>query len=910
MLSRAVCAALVLAAVTGLAGCGPGQLNRDEMTWSFDEVLQTGWTTAELDQWRQEIDLAGQPPNYSQVGAYPIGNGRVFGIIGLTVPLGTIGDCLGPTYQKLSGLMGSYMPVVLVGGKPVMPASQSTAWVSPGGVVHSTWEDTEGLRVDLLAAVPPDVDAFVQLIMVSNNGRRTIGDLALGITCSLPSPEEVEGDLVGQRGPGRVRMGFAGARTDVVELDATAGLPGGLSDRLMPLGVAANRTEPTRLVRCRLGSLPSGQSVGKIARITMCDTEEAEAEAIAAINQQGLGLIEATHTWWQKWADETLTFEGLPDALGQFLTIGKYICRVQQAEAGGYSPMHKYTYRWIRDANGPILHLLDAGDFESVARDLHYHFTGCASVGDVGNNLPLNLSVDQAPAVDWTRVPTPKAEIASFVILQNYWYWMHTGQTEQLEQRWGYLKACLDGQAVDDEGRLPFHGDETYRFPGYNLYESGDAEAVPDYVNLHLRSADSAFEYVAAALAMAKMAEAIGKGDEAPACREAARKVRQATERYYWQSERGYYAPAMSELSGELYRYPFANINMRPLWIGYAEPGDRHQRDNVLGALKWLFRPESRTTKLTPACGYTVGMTPGMVLWALADINHPAALDALEGLLASAEPAGGFAEMNRPDDTPSRDVWGLHRIRPWEGGINCSAVLKLLTGFTPNAPERKVSFAPHLPPDCSDMTVRRLRIADALLTLHLAREGEQVTCTVTCEQATEPIEVQITLVALGAPEYRAARESRSIGGSGQPQQVSVSAPAAQFDEQGESLEVAGEPFDYGPATIERGAALLLTWSADVVEQVRADQPEVRVMDTRISWPAAYLRSALLSDSGRPRFERLITDTEGYPGAFKPKDYWTAGEGAEVLRDYRNAGGRVEACTAPAAGKEPSAELIN
>ena len=32
--------------------------------------------------------------------------------------------------------------------------------------------------------------------------------------------------------------------------------------------------------------------------------------------------------------------------------------------------------------------------------------------------------------------------------------------------------------------------------------------------------------------------------------------------------DRGYYAPAMSDFSGELYRYPFANINLRPSWLG------------------------------------------------------------------------------------------------------------------------------------------------------------------------------------------------------------------------------------------------------------------------------------------------------------------------------------------------------
>ncbi|MCD6360819.1 MAG: hypothetical protein J7M38_08120, partial [Armatimonadetes bacterium] len=695
-----------------------------------------------------------------------------------------------------------------------------------------------------------------------------------------------------------------------VELDPTAALPKGLSDRLLPLGrISAGVHAPT-IVRCRLGSLNSGQSVAKLAYVTITADEAAETSAVSTIEQRGLGVFEDAHRWWQDWADHTLTVEGLPDQLGELLTIGKYLCRVQQAEAGGYSPMHKYTYRWIRDANGPVMHLLDVGDFESVARDLNYHYMGSACKGEVGNNLPLNMPVVDPPAVDWSSAKTPKAEIASFVILQNYWYWLHTGETKQLAQRWDYLKACLDGQDVDEQGRLPFHGDETYRFPGYNLYSSGDTEDVSDYVHLHLRSADSAFEYVAAAEAMARMARAVGREDEVEGFRRATRRVRQATERLYWQRGKGYYAPAMSNLSGELYRWPFANINMRPLWIGYADGDDRRQRDNVLNALKWLYRPHSHTTKLTPTCGYTVGMTPGMVLSALTAIDHPAAMDALDGLLVAAEPSGGYAEMNRPDDTPSRDVWGLHRVRPWEGGINCSAALQFLTGFEPDAPERKVSFAPHLPRGCAGMTVRNIRVADAVLTLQVTRGEERIEATVTCEQADEPIEVTLTVAALGERGRRQGRASASLtpdGADSIEASVALGPPLRRVPTE---LEVAGEPFDYGRADIGRGDTLLLTWSAEVAEQVRADEPRLKVMDTRIAWPADYLRSALLTESGRRRFDRLITDVKGFPGAFKPDDYWTDGEGWEVLREFRRAGGVIEEAAVPAAGKAPPEELIN
>ncbi|MFW5868859.1 MAG: hypothetical protein ACOCX2_13635, partial [Armatimonadota bacterium] len=511
--------------------------------------------------------------------------------------------------------------------------------------------------------------------------------------------------------------------------------------------------------------------------------------------------------------------------------------------------------------------------------------------------------LDDPPQIDWSDVPTQKAESASFVILQNWWYYQHTGHTEQLEERWDYLQRAFDGHHVDTEGRLPFHGDETYRFPGYQLL-GPEPEAVSDYVHLTLRSADSAFEYVAAAEAMAVMAEEIGRPDEEIAeYYEAARFVREATEGWYWQEDRGYYAPAMSAVSGELYRYPFANINTRPTWIGYAEGDEERQQSNVLNALRWLYRPEAGTTNLTPTCAYTVGMTPGMVLSALTAIDHPEAARALEGLLTAAEASGGFAEMNRPDDTPAREVWGMHRVRPWEGGINGSAVLQYLTGFEPDAALREVAFAPRLPDGVEGITVRNLRVGDANLTLELER-GAEMMVRLTCEEAEAPPTVHLRVPEHGGvvPVFVPVEISE-----GETLERSWAGPEARADVR---LPVADGPFDYGPADVPRGATVLLTWGAEVAEQVREREGEVTVIDTRIAWPASYLRSALLNDDGSVRATRLIADITGWPGAFKEGDFWADGEGAEVLADYEAAGGVVEEADVPAVGGRPSEELIN
>ncbi len=644
-----IAAALLLA----LAGCRQPTQNREPQT--YDDLFASGsWTTQELSYWRQEIDLDRSMPDYSHLGAYPMGNGQVFALTGLRVPLGVIEDVLGPTYQKTQGLLGSYLLSVMVDGEPVLLPHQSTAWVAPGGVVHTRWENRGGLRVDILDTVPVEVNAVVRLVVVSNRGREDIRDLALAQTSSLPRAERVDDDLLVTRGTTRVRFGFAGTRAQIIRKRVVPEPPEELPKRLQPLGAMTGGLRKVQAVRCRLGRLKSGQSVGKIAYIAVSDDEASERASLENIERQGFALVESGHQYWQKRIEGTTQVRGVPQEIAQFLTISKYLCQVQQAQAGGFSPMHKYSYRWIRDSNGPIKYLLDVGDFEAVARDLDYHFRVCAEKGEIGNNVQLNATPGAVPETDWSEVPSPKAEIASFVILQNYWYFRHTGETQQLEERWGYLRRCLEGQAVDEEGRLPFHGDETYRFPGYQLFDG--REDITDYVYLHLRSADSAFEYVAAAEAMAEMAEALDKGDEAREFRQAARRVRRVTERYYWQRERGYYAPAMSDLSGERYRYPFANINLRPLWIGYGKPSEQRQVDNVLNSLAYLYRPKTGTARTTPACGYYVGMTPGYLLSNLAAIDHPEAAQALEGLLCPQRRSGGCTECDRgrAASTPAR----------------------------------------------------------------------------------------------------------------------------------------------------------------------------------------------------------------------------------------------------------------
>ncbi|MCK4323443.1 MAG: hypothetical protein KAW89_02855, partial [Armatimonadetes bacterium] len=392
------------------------------------------------------------------------------------------------------------------------------------------------------------------------------------------------------------------------------------------------------------------------------------------------------------------------------------------------------------------------------------------------------------------------AESSSFVILQHHWYCRQSGDLALIRSHWPMLRRCLLGQAVDERGLLPFHGDETYRFPGYAYFDAG--REVELYVNLETRSADSAFEYVAAAEALAEMAEELGKAEEEADYRRRAEKVRQATERYYWQEDRGYYAPAMSDLSDQVQPSPFAPINLRPLWIGYAHPTER-QRCNVLNSLKYLWQPDA-TPKTTTKFEPYVTMIPGYGLYALAAIGHPAARIALNGVLAAAERSGGFAEMNEADNRPSDEIWGQHRIRPWEGGINAEAILYYLTGMEVDAASGRVFLRPQMPRGWREMSITNLPVGEARLRLDV--EGDEA--TVTREDDTD---AQV-LLAAGPLAVTTGNQLTALQ-PGEKKEIAFT-PSSGV----EASLGATQPFEWGPPNMPAGTkTVVFTWSKETAE---------------------------------------------------------------------------------------------
>ena len=886
----------------------PARYNRRNVTTTGEELSANfPWLAETLEYWQLRASGGAKLPGYADLAAFPIGNGKCFAITGLHWPLGTLSNIIGPGYQKRFGFFGTLVPWLRVSGKQMDMPEQSIAWCANAPVVVVHRAKPHDLSLDIYYCAPIDSNALVAVVVVTNTGQRLQRNIQLALTSSLPAPEELEDGMAFSRGTVRLRIGMVGAVAQVRE-DLLPEFPANLERRVRPLQPGMGVT-----ALYDLGALSPGQSVGKLVYLVFSEkAKHDEDQTLAKVEKLNFNILESAHTAWRAWSKNVANVSSGSKRVDEWLQAQEYIILAQRSECGAFSPMHGYTFAWVRDSNGPLRFFSAIGATNLVKDHLEYHFRACVKKKAIGNNVPLDLVLPRSLVQpDWSKIPVEQAEVPSFVVLQHYWYYRVTGDTTLIKWHKGMLLRCIYGQALDARKTLPFHGDETYRFPGYELFNAG--EDIKDWVCLETRSADSAFEFVAAAEALAEM---IG-GQDAQKLRALAAQVRQATEKLYWQPNLGFYAPARSDFADTLHHYPFANINLRPLWVGYASAATPRQQQNVLSALKCLWQP-SGIVRTTPSCGYFVGMTPGYVLYDLAEIAHPAARRALDGMLSCAEASGGYAEMLQPSGRPADRVWGLHRARPWEGGINAEALLHALTGYAPDAIHRHVRLRPLLL--CGPkLSVKNLPLGLAKIDVSVSETRPGRRRYVIAMHAPGPAKATVDLsVVVWGTELRVARldmlnpamvhqkpgpkwpRAQEIILQGiqldpnHPAEITVTySPAATATA---SLPTAA--FHYPTPTLPSGIkAVVLTPSAEKLRQAAAKYGAVYAVDTKIPWPPEHLRKLLL-DGGRPRVPVLVLDVEKYPGAFKRAEFWESGEGAKIVRAFEAAGGQVERVANP------------
>jgi len=664
-------------------------------------------------------------PDQAHRGAYGVGNGHAFTLMGLTDPLNTLHSAVGPTYDKEVRFFGDLAMHVEVDGV-IQDFSQE--WISQvrGAPVSVTRADTAGgismYTVDL-APIPAGEDtppALLRWLMIDPADGEQIR-----VCLDSYSAPELQGDV----------------------------LAWVLNDgRSLALG---GDWEVQDGQQCLDLENPDGPVQVPIY-LSFGDDIDAALAGLDALGEDGDAQEELLLTWTQ---DTLVHWAGFQDQGVQLHTSDPRIedlylglrtsIRVQQTAAGGISPMSRYTGVWLRDTIGPVRFFSRAGLTDAAREMLDYLYLCHLQAGDLTNACSSGLSsVDDHAEPDWASLPglsgRAGAEGPSYVPLAWTTWARWSGDWEPIAQHWDYLSRALLAQEIDDQGRQTWSGDETFRL-SMNVAFGLDLEEPWEETSW---SSNSSLLMAAASDAMESAADQIG---EDPALfAERAALARNALDTYFMQPEGHisavrYYTDDDSGGSPAEAR-PFEDAMLKMLWVP-AYSTDDPAVLSAIDSLRLTSQPEDGAFQSPLALvyqgnpllnhateGYATGMTPGYTLFALTELGAMDSMAAFNLLPYYADPAGQYSEGVLWDDgaavQPAYDVSGVvgdfaARYRPWEGGIVADAMLSYLIGAEPTS--QGLRLRPHLPNQLDWMDATQIQVRDQVLDLMLSQDTGGIT---------------------------------------------------------------------------------------------------------------------------------------------------------------------------------------
>jgi hypothetical protein len=626
-----------------------------------------------------EGPLAGRPDPQRR-GAFGVGNGLAFALLGMTDPLNALHGLVGPTYDNGGRFFGDVGVVPVVDGlredfrREAVARPRGTALAVTRGEVDDVVVSTVDFAPRPAGVGALDVPpAIVRLVVVRAGSAH---DLALDLVTAQAWEEEPDGALQAEHPDGRV-----------LRVASTTSLGG---------------------LRLDLGEVAAGEEI--VVPIVLGFGRD--AEAARAITDAALAAdLDA-------WLDDTVDAWRAESARGVQLDVGdpvlldlldalRVTVRVQQSAAGGVVPASRYTSTWLRDTLGPVRFWTRLGLFDEARAAVDYLELCHRRRGDYGNACDSGLvPSDVVGDPPWDELPPfsgrTAAEGPSHVPLAWAELDRWTGDRSRLAASWPNLRRGVLAQTLTPEGLQPWSGDETFRLAmevawGWPLNSAWEDIAW---------SSNSSLVLLPAARWLADAAADVAPEDAA-LFEEIARRGRDGLAQFVRPD--GHLAavilrddvvaarPDLAALAPE--DRPFEDAALAAIWTGALAPDD----PVAVAALTALDAVAGHDdgTFLTPpaldlggdlASGVATGMLPGYGLWNLVATGHPKHPAAFDAVLAYATSSGELAEAHRYGDRaplmPIYDAAGAigdvsARYRPWEGGIVGDALLFAILGAEP-----------------------------------------------------------------------------------------------------------------------------------------------------------------------------------------------------------------------------------
>ncbi len=664
-------------------------------------------------------------PEVGRLAGFGVGNGRVFALLGYPEkgPLNTLHGLVGPTYERGERFFGDYaVELVDAAGQALTFDEQWVARDATDALVltRGRWSDLELDTVDL--APPADhahAACVLRLVTWRNAG-------------TLPSPA--------------VALRVRGVNPDV--LSAGSALTEASNERALTTTLGAGGSAEGRSLQVPAAALEAGAESTRV--LTHCAVEGVTPPAAWSPSvDEALELLEAALATAVELRESgaRVRFDTPDPRVTAFLNGMHATITTQTSITGATCPMSQYTRTWARDNIGPMLYLLDVGDFDAAAALLDYVWGATLRSGDLQNSYDADLDLATEPTEpDWESLGELSVRVGAetpsyLVILYGIW-WRASGDLERARERWGLLRRSMFDVRWGPDRLLPWTGDETFRAAMNAAFGLG-IDAPHHDLSFSL---NSNILWLAAAKHFVALAEALGETADAEAASALAAEMEATAMPRYLLGD-GCLSALIDRETLATWPAPFEDASLTPTWTGWLEGDDPRAVANLTCLIERLGRapgvlqsppdPLYVNFPLLPSGeGVFTGMKPGYTLAALTDAGHPDAEAAFNALRHSLDAGGNVQEYLLFSTAPDADFSGLSlfyneqglepsdytaKFRPWEGGIDADAAFAYLTGWQPDVPARRLALRPHLPNGWAHATYEGLRAGEQRFDLRLER---------------------------------------------------------------------------------------------------------------------------------------------------------------------------------------------
>jgi glycogen debranching enzyme len=516
------------------------------------------------------------------------------------------------------------------------------------------------------------------------------------------------------------------------ELKKYAGLIGS------PSGALASEEFDTDYARSTLSSLRLGVTAkGKGTKlIVVAGSVNGAAEAANTYKklcEQFSDLERASAEYYADYLERTVQLE-LPDAdlekaydwsrIGvlQGLVANPYLGKglIAGYRTSGTSERPGFAWFFGRDALWTSFALTSSGDFTTTREALRFLIQFQRDDGKIPHEIAQTASL-----VDWFKnypYGFASADATPLFIIASQDYVRASGDAGFARENWNsFSKAYQFLKSTYEENGLPKN-----LGVGHGWVEGGPLLPVKTELYQSALGAE-------ALGALAELAKAAGKSDEANSLSTEFEKQKAKVEEAFWSPEQKMYAFAL-DTNGKRVNEPSV-LSTVPMWFGLLDASrSKTMIEQLAGrdhSTDWGMRIISNHSPLYSAGGYHFGSVwPLFTGWAsVGEYRYHQAHAALQALRANALLALDGSPGHVTEVLSGTYYQGLSTSSPhqiWSAAMVVSPMLRGLFGLQTDALSRTITLAPTLPADWSFFTVRALRVGEVTIDVAFSRTSDEM----------------------------------------------------------------------------------------------------------------------------------------------------------------------------------------